>query len=129
MSDALSRMEGGSHYLKNAIQPVQFAVMNDWDFTLGSALKYLTRWRDKAGAQDLLKARHFIELREAIPPSYIRTPSHPAFTMEQYIDANKIPNGDDGAALLALDIYAHAPTPANRGLLFRCIDRLLAIAA
>ena len=31
-------------------------------FIEGSAIKYLTRWRDKGGIDDLKKARHFIDM-------------------------------------------------------------------
>lgn len=126
--NALARQEDGDHYRKRAIQPVQFIAVNRWDFFLGSSLKYLTRWRDKAGAVDLRKARHFPELREATDPGYLIQPTL-VMPMEDYLAANKILEGDDATALLALDIYAYRPTPTNREVLFRCIDRLLAIAS
>lgn len=53
---------GGSHYAKYAIQPVEYIVANGLNFCEGSIIKYVTRWRDKGGKQDLLKAKHFIDL-------------------------------------------------------------------
>lgn len=53
---------GGSHYLGLAIQPVEYIQANNIPFMEGSAIKYLTRWRDKGGIEDLKKARHFIEM-------------------------------------------------------------------
>ena len=53
---------GGSHYTKMAIQPVEFIHKNGINFCEGSAIKYLCRWRDKGGIQDLEKAKHFIDL-------------------------------------------------------------------
>lgn len=53
---------GGDHYKKLKIQPVEYIHANSIPFMEGSAIKYLTRWRDKGGIQDLEKAKHFIEM-------------------------------------------------------------------
>lgn len=69
MSSALSVQVGGDHYKGSTIQPVQFFHANDLDWFQGSICKYVCRWRDKGGLQDLYKARHtldlYIELEEA----------------------------------------------------------------
>jgi hypothetical protein len=57
-----SQQVGGSHYSKYAIQPVEYIVANGLNFCEGSIIKYVTRWRDKGGKQDLMKAKHFIDL-------------------------------------------------------------------
>lgn len=59
---ALNHQEGGNHYRKLAIQPIEYIHANGIGFAEGCAIKYLTRWRDKGGIGDLRKARHFIEL-------------------------------------------------------------------
>jgi hypothetical protein len=59
---ALDHQEGGSHYKKLKIQPVEYAHANGLGFYEGSVVKYVTRWKDKDGLKDLLKARHFIDL-------------------------------------------------------------------
>lgn len=59
---ALTRQEGGSHYKAMTIQPVQFIHTNGIGFLEGNAVKYLCRHRDKGGAEDLRKARHYIDL-------------------------------------------------------------------
>jgi Protein of unknwon function (DUF3310) len=61
-TSALATQVGGGHYKKLAIQPVQYCHANGIGFMEGSAIKYLTRWRDKGGVEDLKKARHFIDL-------------------------------------------------------------------
>ena len=53
---------GGDHYQKHKIQPVEFIVKNNIPFCEGNAIKYLVRWKDKGGLDDLLKARHYIDL-------------------------------------------------------------------
>lgn len=61
-ADALATQVGGSHYKGMAIQPVEYIHRNGIGFCEGSAIKYLSRWRQKGGLQDLRKARHFIDL-------------------------------------------------------------------
>lgn len=52
---------GGKHYKKCAIQPWDYVIANDLDYFQGSIIKYVTRWRDKGGVEDLRKASHFLE--------------------------------------------------------------------
>lgn len=59
---ALDRQEGGGHYKDLAIQPVEFCHKNGLGFCESSVIKYVTRWRNKNGIQDLKKAKHFIDL-------------------------------------------------------------------
>jgi hypothetical protein len=57
---------GGDHYTNKAIQP--WAAMESWmtpeafqGFLQGNAIKYLARWQDKGGVDDLRKARHYLD--------------------------------------------------------------------
>lgn len=59
---ALDVQVGGDHYRKGAIQPVEFSYSNGFGFCEGSIIKYVARHRRKGGKQDLLKARHYIDL-------------------------------------------------------------------
>jgi len=59
---ALDVQEGGDHYKKLKIQPIEYIHANSIPFAEGSVIKYVTRWRDKGGIKDLEKARHFINL-------------------------------------------------------------------
>lgn len=59
---ALNTQEGGSHYKELAIQPVQYIHANNLSFIEGSVVKYVTRHRQKNGAQDIRKAIHFLNL-------------------------------------------------------------------
>jgi hypothetical protein len=59
---ALDTQIGGTHYKKFAIEPIEFIHKNGIGFCEGNAIKYLVRWREKGGKQDLLKARHYIDL-------------------------------------------------------------------
>ena len=53
---------GGNHYLKYKIQPVEFIIKNNIGFVEGNILKYILRFKEKGGVNDLLKAKHYIEL-------------------------------------------------------------------
>lgn len=59
---ALDKQVGGSHYKVGAIQPIEYIEDNDLGYHEGNVIKYITRWRDKNGIQDLEKAIHYIEL-------------------------------------------------------------------
>lgn len=57
---ANDRQVGGKHY-KSSIQHWDYVVANDLDYFQGQITKYVTRWRQKNGVEDLLKARHFLD--------------------------------------------------------------------
>jgi hypothetical protein len=52
---------GGDHYLKREIQPWDYTVANDLDYFQGTIVKYITRWKDKNGVEDLRKALHYLQ--------------------------------------------------------------------
>lgn len=53
---------GGDHYTKLAIQPMQYSMKNGLDPLQHTIVKYVTRFRDKAGIEDLEKAKHCIDM-------------------------------------------------------------------
>lgn len=52
---------GGTHYKGKPIEPWDYIAANGIGFFEGNAIKYLSRWRDKGGIEDLKKARHYID--------------------------------------------------------------------
>ena len=54
--------EGGDHYLNYVIQPAEFMHANSINYIEGAIIYYVLRFRDKNGKEDLLKAKHFIDL-------------------------------------------------------------------
>lgn len=52
---------GGTHYKGKAIQPWDYIIANNMGFLDGTAIKYITRYKEKNGVEDLRKAIHFIE--------------------------------------------------------------------
>ena len=44
------------------IQPVEYILRNGLGFCEGNVVKYISRWKMKNGKEDLLKARHYIDI-------------------------------------------------------------------
>jgi hypothetical protein len=59
---SFKKQVGGSHYKNYKIQPVEFIIKNNIGFVEGNILKYVLRFKEKGGVQDLEKAKHYIEL-------------------------------------------------------------------
>ena len=60
--DPLTAQVGGDHYSKLVIQPVEYITANNLSYLQGSVIKYVTRYQDKNGVEDLQKAIHFIKM-------------------------------------------------------------------
>ena len=53
---------GGVHYKKHTIQPIDFIEANKLSFAEGCVIKYIMRYKEKNGIEDLKKAKHYIDL-------------------------------------------------------------------
>lgn len=60
MSQENKNQVAGQHYKQLAIQPWDYIIANDIGYMEGSVIKYISRWRNKNGLEDLYKARHFL---------------------------------------------------------------------
>lgn len=60
--DAMKQQVGGSHYTKLKIQPMEYSMANSLGAAEHTVIKYVTRWKDKGGLEDLKKARHTLDL-------------------------------------------------------------------
>jgi hypothetical protein len=56
------KQEGGDHYTKYLIQPYKFITKNNLSFFQGNIIKYVMRYKDKNGVEDLKKIIHYCEL-------------------------------------------------------------------
>lgn len=59
---ATDKQIGGDHYKKLKIQPMKYSMANGLDACQHTIIKYVTRFRDKGGIQDLEKAKHVIDM-------------------------------------------------------------------
>ena len=62
MTKAHATQIGGSHYTKLKIQPMEYSMQNSLGPAEHTVIKYVTRWKDKGGVEDLKKARHTLDL-------------------------------------------------------------------
>ncbi len=61
-NNPLDSQVGGKHYKQYKIQPVEYAMANNLNYCQANAIKYVTRYRDKNGREDLEKAIHNIQI-------------------------------------------------------------------
>lgn len=53
---------GGNHYSKMKIQPIDFITENGLGYIEGNIIKYVCRYKDKNGLEDLKKAQHYLQM-------------------------------------------------------------------
>jgi hypothetical protein len=84
--NANTRQVGGSHYQK-PIQHWDFVIANGIPYLEAQIMKYVFRWREKNGLQDLEKARHFLDklIETAQPPDVVTLAKEPAPTKEDVV--------------------------------------------
>jgi len=51
---------GGAHYKDGTIQCWDYIVSNNIGYLEGNVIKYVSRYKNKNGMQDLLKAQHYL---------------------------------------------------------------------
>ena len=51
---------GGNHY-QLPIQPIDYILLNKLGYCEGNVIKYVTRYKQKNGKEDLLKAIHYLQ--------------------------------------------------------------------
>lgn len=59
---ALDIQIGGSHYRNKGIQPIELIVALNLNFIEGNIVKYITRYKEKNGVQDIIKCIHYSQL-------------------------------------------------------------------
>jgi len=52
---------GGDHYRNKAIQPWDYIASNNLGYLEGCVIKYVSRYKEKGGIQDLEKAAHYLQ--------------------------------------------------------------------
>lgn len=57
---------GGTHYETKPIQPIEYIEANSLGFHEANIVKYITRYKDKHGVEDLKKAKWYLDRLIAI---------------------------------------------------------------
>lgn len=60
---ATDKQIGGKHYQSYSIQPIEFIVANKLSFIQGCIIKYICRFENKNGIEDLEKIKHYCDLQ------------------------------------------------------------------
>jgi len=59
---ATDKQIGGTHYKEYKIQPIEFIMKNKLSFIQGNVIKYICRYENKNGIEDLEKIKHYCDL-------------------------------------------------------------------
>lgn len=59
---AFAKQIGGDHYKHLPIQPIEYCQRNGLGAVESFVVKYVTRWKNKGGIEDLRKAIHLLEM-------------------------------------------------------------------
>lgn len=60
--NALQVQVGGDHYKNHAMQPIQLITKTRCTFIQGCIWKYITRYKEKNGKEDIQKCIHYAQL-------------------------------------------------------------------
>ena len=52
---------GGRHYIEKPIQPWDYIIANKMGYLEGNIIKYVSRYKEKNGIEDLVKAAHYLD--------------------------------------------------------------------
>lgn len=88
MESSLDIQIGGNHYKKFAYQPVQFAVDMSLNFIQGNIVKYVSRYKDKNGVEDLRKVLHYAQLGIELNPTNFCPLHKTEDKVREFSDAN-----------------------------------------
>lgn len=88
---ALAEQIGGTHYKGLKIEPVELWAALDLNAFQGSIVKYVMRYKDKNGKQDLLKAKHYIDyIKQFTPKTFTPDTKEAADYLDRFIKENEL---------------------------------------
>ena len=128
LNDPHVRQVGGDHYKNLAIQPIEFATLNNLSPCQYSIVKYLTRHQLKGGLKDVQKALHFADflqdyfVRGYMPRSAFAAevqPMKPRFYCEQ----NGLGDDETRAIELASATHSIEDIEELEAVILRIIER------
>lgn len=89
--NSLQEQIGGTHYKSMPYQPVEFCTDMNMNFIQGSIIKYISRYKNKNGKEDLLKAKHFAKLGSKLSPKNNVNKHEIIKHAEDYCEKNGLP--------------------------------------
>lgn len=58
----MTDVKNQKHYTQFKIQPIEFVGVNNLDYFQGNIIKYICRYNLKNGLEDLMKAKHYLDM-------------------------------------------------------------------
>lgn len=107
-----------AHYKKCGIEPVKYIRANNLDFFEGNIVKYVTRHKDKNGAEDIKKVIHYAEmiLEDVYGYKYGQPPANPYEDSENTAWVNELSE--------EMDVWQR-PALLKKGLTNKQVDDIL----
>tara|TARA_Y100001970_G_scaffold138063_1_gene169839 strand:+ start:3131 stop:3361 length:231 start_codon:yes stop_codon:yes gene_type:complete len=60
--DEIERQANSPEHYSQEIEPIDYILANELGFCEGNIIKYVTRYPNKGGIQDLMKAKKYIDI-------------------------------------------------------------------
>ena len=78
---------GGTHYAEKAFEPIVFIENWKLPFSVGNVVKYLCRYKEKGGVQDLRKAMQYLEFVQRFD---VVVPHVPSEAVDRFVVMNHL---------------------------------------
>lgn len=90
MEKALDNQIGGSHYKDMPFQPIELIAALRCSFIQGCIIKYISRYKNKNGAQDIKKCIHYAQLAIELGDKRRCNDKVLSMSINKYIVKNKL---------------------------------------
>lgn len=87
---AIESQVGGSHYKDMAFQPIELIAALRCSFIQGCIIKYISRYKNKNGAQDIRKCIHYAQLAIELDDKRRCNDKALSMNINRYILKNKL---------------------------------------
>lgn len=87
---AIESQVGGSHYKDMAFQPIELIAALRCSFIQGCIVKYISRYKNKNGAQDIKKCIHYAQLAIELDDKRRCNDKALSMNINKYILKNKL---------------------------------------
>lgn len=87
---AIESQVGGSHYKDMAFQPIELIAALRCSFIQGCIIKYISRYKNKNGAQDIRKCIHYAQLAIELDDKRRCNDKALSMNINKYIIKNKL---------------------------------------
>jgi hypothetical protein len=90
-TDPLNKQVGGTHYEGMRYQPISFMVATNMNSIQAYLCKYISRYKNKGGKEDLEKFLHIAEIAKQLRPANNVVMPQSLFELKQFVAENGLP--------------------------------------